>query len=84
MSILVNETTKVVVQGITGKEGSFHTQKCLEYGTDIVARVTPGKGGQTFLNKIPIFNTMEEAVTETNCNTSLIFVPTPFGSDAML
>ena len=58
MSILVNETTKVVVQGITGKEGSFHTQKCLEYGTDIVAGVTPGKGGQTFLNKIPIFNTM--------------------------
>tara|TARA_B100001750_G_C15502768_1_gene598322 strand:+ start:1175 stop:2047 length:873 start_codon:yes stop_codon:yes gene_type:complete len=84
MSILVNETTKVVVQGITGKEGSFHTQKCLEYGTDIVAGVTPGKGGQTFLNKIPIFNTMEEAVTETNCNTSLIFVPPPFASDAML
>ena len=84
MSILVNETTKVVVQGITGKEGSFHTEKCLEYGTNIVAGVTPGKGGQTFLNKIPIFNSMEEAVIETNCNTSLIFVPPPFASDAML
>ncbi|MFQ5860287.1 MAG: succinate--CoA ligase subunit alpha [Dehalococcoidia bacterium] len=84
MSILVNEQTRVVVQGITGREGSFHTQRCLEYGTRVVAGVTPGKGGQLFQEGVPIFNTVEQAVRETGANTSLLFVPPPFAADAVL
>ncbi len=84
MSILVDKNTKVVVQGITGQEGSFHARACLEYGTKIVAGVTPGKGGQKFDDKIPIFNTVEDAVKETGANTSLIFVPPPFAADAIM
>ena len=84
MSILVDKDTKVVVQGITGQEGSFHARACLEYGTKIVAGVTPGKGGQMFDEKIPIFNTVEEAVKETGANTSLIFVPPAFAADAIM
>ncbi len=84
MSILVDKNTKVVVQGITGQEGSFHARKCLEYGTQIVAGVTPGKGGQKFDEKIPIFDTVEEAVKETEANTSLIFVPPAFAVDAIM
>ncbi len=84
MSILIDKNTKVVVQGITGQEGSFHARACLEYGTKIVAGVTPGKGGQKFDDKIPIFNTVEDAVKETGANTSLIFVPPPFAADAIM
>ena len=84
MSILVDKDTKVVVQGITGQEGSFHARACLEYGTKIVAGVTPGKGGQMFDDKIPVFNTVEDAVKETGANTSLIFVPPAFAADAIM
>jgi succinyl-CoA synthetase alpha subunit len=84
MSILINNETKLVVQGITGKEGAFHTQQMVEYGTQIVAGVTPGKGGQIDDNGIPIFNTLESAVTETGANASVIFVPPPFAADACL
>lgn len=83
MSILIDESTKVVVQGITGSEGSFHTRKCVEYGTDVVAGVTPGKGGSTF-DGIPVFNSVERAVSETGANTSMIFVPPAFAADAIL
>lgn len=83
MSILVDKNTKLVVQGITGKEGSFHTIQALEYGTNVVAGVTPGKGGQS-LNGIPIFNTVKEAVNKTDANTSVIFVPPPFAGDAVI
>ena len=84
MSILINNDTKLVVQGITGKEGAFHTKQMVEYGTQIVAGVTPGKGGQKDDNGIPIFNTVENAVTETGANASVIFVPPPFAADACL
>jgi succinyl-CoA synthetase alpha subunit len=84
MSILVNKNSKVVVQGITGNEGSFHAKACMEYGTKIVAGVTPGKGGMKFENSVPIFNTVDEAVKETGANTSLIFVPPPFAADAVM
>ena len=84
MSILIDETTKVLVQGITGSEGSFHATRMIEYGTNIVAGVTPGKGGQLFEEKIPIFNTVEEAVKETGAGASTIFVPPPFAADAIL
>ena len=83
MSIYVNKNTKVVVQGITGKEGSFHARACIEYGTNIVAGVTPGKGGQK-MDNIPVFNTVKQAVEETGADTSLIFVPPPFGADAIM
>tara|TARA_R100000027_G_scaffold35774_2_gene26294 strand:- start:21892 stop:22776 length:885 start_codon:yes stop_codon:yes gene_type:complete len=84
MSILVNKDTRVVVQGITGKAGAFHAQQCLEYGSNIVAGVTPGKGGQTFEEKVPIFNTLAEAVEQTGANCSVIFVPPPFAADSIL
>ena len=74
MSILVNKHTKVIVQGFTGREGTFHSEQCLEYGTKIVAGVTPNKGGQTHLG-LPIFNTVKEAVKKTGATVSLIFVP---------
>ena len=83
MSIYINKDTKVVVQGITGKEGSFHARACLEYGTTSVAGVTPGKGGQK-MDDVPVFNTVKQAVEETGADTSLIFVPPPFGADAIM
>lgn len=82
MSILVNEQTRVIVQGITGRDGSFHTKQMLEYGTKIVGGVTPGKGGQT-LEGVPVFNTVRNAVNETNANTAIIYVPPPFAADAI-
>ncbi len=83
MSIYINKDTKVVVQGITGNEGSFHTRACLEYGTKVVAGVTPGKGGQK-MDSVPVFNTVKQAVEETGATASLIFVPPPFGADAIM
>ena len=84
MSVLVNKNTKLVVQGITGSEGAFHTQQMIEYGTNVVAGVTPGKGGQLFMDQIPIFNTMKGAVDKTGANASVIFVPPPFAADAIM
>ena len=82
MSILVNSNTRLLVQGITGKEGTFHTEQMLKYGTPVVAGVTPGKGGQVHLG-IPVFNTVEEAKESSGCNTSIIFVPPKFSSAAI-
>ena len=84
MSILVNTETKLLVQGITGKEGSFHASRCIEYGTNVVAGVTPGKGGLMFEDSVPVFDTVEQAVESTGANISLIFVPPPFAADAVL
>ncbi len=85
MSILVNKDSKVVIQGITGSEGQFHGGQMLEYGTHVVAGVTPGKGGQNTLNdRVPVFNTVEEAVQETGANTSIIFVPPAFAAEAVM
>jgi succinyl-CoA synthetase alpha subunit len=75
MSIFVDAETRLLVQGITGREGSFHTRQMLEYGTKVVAGVTPGKGGQTFEGKVPVFNTVADAVRQTGANTSVIYVP---------
>lgn len=83
MSILVNKSTRLMVQGITGKEGSFHTSACMEYGTNIVAGVTPGKGGTEF-EGVPVFNTVREAVDAARPNVSMIFVPPPFAADAIM
>jgi succinyl-CoA synthetase alpha subunit len=83
VSIFIDQSTKLVVQGITGRDGSFHTKQMMEYGTQVVAGVTPGKGGQTFEGGVPIFNTVEEAVRETGANTSVIYVPPAFAADAM-
>ena len=83
MSIFVNAATRLLVQGITGKEGSFHTRQCLQYGTPVVAGVTPGKGGQR-VDDIPVYDTVREAVTRTGANASMIFVPPPFAPDAIL
>ncbi len=83
MSIWVNSDTTVVVQGLTGKEGRFHASKCREYGTEIVAGVTPGKAGQE-VDGVPVFNTVDDAVAATGANASLIFVPPPFAADAIL
>ena len=84
MSILVNKKSKVVVQGITGSEGAFHTSQMIEYGTNVVAGVTPGKGGTKFQNKVPIFNSVKEAVEATGANVSVFFVPAAFAADALL
>ena len=85
MSILVDKDSKVVVQGITGSEGTFHSKQMIDYGTNIVAGVTPGKGGLHAVDgKVPVFNSVEEAVKETNANVSIIFVPPPFAADAII
>ena len=84
MSVLVNKDTRLVVQGITGSAGSFHAKQCLEYGTNIVAGVTPGKGGQLFEERIPVLNTVEDAVKKEGANVSVIFVPPPFAADSIL
>jgi succinyl-CoA synthetase alpha subunit len=81
--VLVNQSTRVVIQGITGKEGSFQAQRCIEYGTKVVAGVTPGRGGQDFQG-VPVFDTMTQAVKQTGADCSLIFVPPPFAADAIL
>ena len=83
MSVFVNNDTRLVVQGITGRDGSFHTKQMLEYGTKVVAGVTPGKGGQTFEGTVPIFNTVADAVQATGANTSVIYVPAKFAVDAV-
>jgi len=83
MSVLVNENTKVIVQGLTGREGSFHAQQMAEYGTKVVGGVTPGKGG-TLHNGVPVFNTVADAVKQTGAEASIIFVPPPFAADAIL
>jgi len=85
MSILVNKDSKIIVQGITGSEGQFHAGQMLEYGTQVVAGVTPGKGGQQTLdNRVPVFNSVEEAVEQTGADTSIIFVPPPFAAEAVI
>ena len=85
MSILVNKDSRVMVQGITGSEGTFHATQMLEYGTNVVSGVTPGKGGQMALEgKVPVYNSVEEARTETNANVSIIFVPPPFAAEAII
>ena len=84
MSILVDENTRLLVQGITGREGSFHALRCMEYGTNLVAGVTPGRGGTMWEDKVPVFNTIGQAVDETGANVALIFVPAAFAADAIL
>ena len=88
MSIFIDDDTRLVVQGITGRDGSFHTSQMMEYGTRVVAGVTPGKGGQDFAGpggeKVPIFNAMDEAVSKTGANTSVVYVPPAFAADAIL
>lgn len=83
MSIFVNKETKLLVQGITGREGQFHTRQCVEYGTQVVAGVTPGKAGQK-MDDVPVFNTVRDAVSATGANCSMIFVPPPFAADAIM
>ncbi|MBT8478243.1 MAG: succinate--CoA ligase subunit alpha, partial [Gemmatimonadetes bacterium] len=83
MSIFIDGNTSLVVQGITGRDGSFHTRQMIEYGTNVVAGVTPGKGGQVFDDRVPVFNTVSEAVEETGANASVIYVPAAFASSAI-
>ncbi|MFN8494253.1 MAG: succinate--CoA ligase subunit alpha [Caldilineaceae bacterium] len=84
MSILVNKDTRLVVQGITGREGAFHTQQMIDYGTKVVAGVTPGKGGEWAIGNVPVFDTVQEAVTATGANTSIIYVPARFAPEAVI
>ena len=84
MSIFIDRNTKLVVQGITGRDGSFHAKQMLDYGTCVVAGVTPGKGGQQFENIVPVFDTVADAVAATGANTTVIYVPPPFAADAMM
>ncbi len=83
MSILINKDSKILCQGITGNQGSFHTEQCIEYGTRVVAGVTPGRGGQEHLG-VPVYNTVRDAVSETGADVSMIYVPPPFAADAIL
>jgi succinyl-CoA synthetase alpha subunit len=84
VSIFIDRATTVVVQGITGRDGSFHTKQMIEYGTTLVAGVTPGKGGQRFEGTVPVFNTVGEAVKATGANTSVIYVPPMYAADAIM
>jgi succinyl-CoA synthetase alpha subunit len=84
VSIFIDKDTRLLVQGITGRDGSFHTKQMMEYGTQVVGGVTPGKGGQKFEGKVPIFNTVAEAAKKTGANTTVIYVPPPFAADAMM
>jgi succinyl-CoA synthetase alpha subunit len=84
VSIYIDKSSRVVIQGITGRDGSFHARQMREYGTAVVAGVTPGKGGQKFDGEVPIFNTVADAVAETRANVSVIYVPPPFAADAMM
>ena len=84
MSIFIDKDTTLIVQGITGRDGSFHAKQMIEYGTRVVAGVTPGKGGQTFEKSVPIFDTVADAVRETGANTTVIYVPPPFAADAIM
>jgi len=84
VSIFIDQSTKLLVQGITGRDGSFHTRQMIEYGTKVVGGVTPGKGGQKFDGSVPIFNTVEQAVKETGANATVIYVPPTFAADAMM
>jgi succinyl-CoA synthetase alpha subunit len=84
MSVLVDKNTRLLVQGITGSAGAFHARQCIEYGTNVVAGVTPGKGGQKFDEKVLVFDTVWEAKQKTNCNVSMIFVPATFAADSIL
>ena len=84
MSIMIDENTRLVVQGITGREGGLHANRCMEYGTNVVAGVTPGRGGMRFEDRVPVFDSVEEAVRETDANASLVFVPAAFAVDAVL
>ena len=83
MSILIDKNSRIICQGLTGRQGSFHAAQCLEYGTNLLAGVTPGRGGETHLD-LPVFDTVENAVTETGATVSMIFVPAPFAADAIL
>ncbi len=83
MAILVNENTKLICQGISGSSGKFHSEKCMEYGTNLVGGVVPGKGGSTVLDR-PVFNTVEEAMKKTGANASMVFVPPPYAADSIL
>jgi len=84
MSVLVDKNTRLLVQGITGKYGGFHAKGCMDYGTQVVAGVTPGRGGELFENKVPVFDTVAEARKETGCDATMIFVPAPGAADAIL
>lgn len=84
MSVFIDQDTKLVVQGITGRDGSFHTKQMMQYGTQVVAGVTPGKGGQSFEGTVPIFNTVSDAVQASGANTAVIYVPPPYAADAIM
>jgi succinyl-CoA synthetase alpha subunit len=84
VSTFIDKSTRLLVQGITGRDGSFHTKQMIEYGTQVVGGVTPGKGGQKFEDKVPIFNTVADAVKKTGANATVIYVPPPFAADAMM
>src|SRR5687768_2414688 len=83
MSIFIDKKTRLLIQGITGRDGSFHAKQMMEYGTQVVGGVTPGKGGQTFEGKVPVFNTVADAVAATGANTTVIYVPPKFAADAI-
>ena len=83
MAIFIDQNTKLVVQGITGRDGSFHAAQMMQYGTNVVAGVTPGKGGTQFENKVPVFDSVHQAVDATGANTSVIYVRAPFAADAI-
>ncbi len=84
MAVLVDKNTRLLVQGITGKSGSFHTKQCMEYGTNVVAGVTPGRGGEKFEKSVPVYDTVAEAREQTGCNATMVFVPAAFAADSIL